>query len=251
MNTKPYRIAAGSEEIQHERQKRLTGACRVPFIFAFVSLMTASAASLSAVEHKMTNAPVPQQTSKAAAGNAQNGKIVYEKTGCNQCHGSQGEGVSGAGSNAGVPRIASPSLSFPDFLQQVRKPKGQMPPFSNDKVSDPELRDVYAYLQSLKPMQEQPSSAASSSRGERLYKNYGCYECHGLQGQGSASTGGARLGPPRIPFSAFVSYIRQPTGEMPPYTAKVVSDEDASEIYNFLKSVPSPPPLKSIPLLNQ
>jgi len=193
--------------------------------------------------------PAPAQ--KPAAGNAQNGKIVFEKMGCNLCHGAQGEGVSGTGQNTGVPRIASTALSLADFTQQVRKPKGQMPPFSSEKVSDGEVADVYAFLRSVKPAAESASSTASASKGEQLYKSYGCYECHGLQGQGSASTGGARLGPPRIPLSAFISYIRQPTGEMPPYTAKVVSEGDAAEIYNFLKSVPPPPPPKSISLLNQ
>ena len=235
MSIKPNDRAAGSKKPESDHQKHFAKwwatlpAC-VLLIFA------ASAAA---------------QTRKGTLGNPQIGKAVYEKLGCNQCHGAQGEGVSGAGSNTGVPRIASTSLSLSDFLQQVRKPKGQMPPFSTERVSDTELSDVYAYLQSLKAVSEQPVNTASSSKGERLYKDYGCYECHGFQGQGSVSTGGARLGPPRIPFSAFVSYIRQPTGEMPPYTAKVVSDEDATEIYNFLKSIPPPPPLKSIPLLNQ
>ena len=236
MNTQPYNRSAGSKEVEHKQQKRFVKGWSVLVACLIAILATSSPA-------------FPQQTTKL--GDSQNGKAVYEKLGCTQCHGAQGEGVSGAGSNAGVPRIASTRLSFTDFLQQVRKPKGQMPPFSTEKVSDTDLTDVYTYLQSLRPASEQPVSTASASKGERLYRDYGCYECHGFQGQGSSSTGGARLGPPRIPFSAFVSYIRQPTGEMPPYTAKVVSDEDATEIYNFLRSIPPPPPLKSIPLLNQ
>lgn len=199
----------------------------------------------------MWNAHPARRSGSASTGDPKNGKQVFEKNGCNLCHGSQGEGVSGAGSNAGVPRIASTSLALADFVQQVRKPKGQMPPFSSEKIPDADLADVYAYLQTLKPPAEQPASAASSSKGERLFKSYGCYECHGYQGQGSTSTGGSRLGPPRIPLSAFISYIRQPSGQMPPYTAKAVSDEEVGEIYNFLKSVPPPPPLKSIPILNQ
>lgn len=236
MNTKPTNRVAGAKEVEYKQHKPFGKWRSILAVGAVVILATSAGA---------------RQSSKATAGNSQNGKAVYEKLGCNQCHGVQGEGVSGAGSNAGVPRIASSSLSFADFLQQVRKPKGQMPPFSNEKISDADLNDVYAYLQSLKPVSEQPVNTASASKGDWLYKNYGCYECHGYQGQGSISTGGARLGPPRIPLSAFLSYIRQPTGEMPPYTAKVVSDEDASEIYNFLKSIPPPPPPKSIPLLNQ
>jgi mono/diheme cytochrome c family protein len=211
-------------------------------------LIISAASLLFAAKVPEANAAPAQ---KAAAGNAQNGKAAFEKMGCNLCHGAQGEGVSGAGQNKGVPRIASPNLSLEDFTQQVRKPRGQMPPFSTERVSDAELADVYAFLQSVKPLTETTPSTVSASKGGQLYKSYGCYECHGYLGQGSASTGGARLAPPRIPLSAFVSYIRQPTGEMPPYTSKVVSDEDTSEIYNFLKSIPPPPALKSLPVLNQ
>ena len=201
-------------------------------------------------EAKRTLAQIP--SGNTAAGNPQNGKAVYENQSCDRCHGSQGEGLAGSGQNAGIPRIASTSLAFPAFLQQVRKPKGQMPPFSSKKVSDAELADVYAYLQTLKPAAEHAAATpAQSMNGERLFKNDGCYECHGLLGQGSTSTGATRLGPPRIPLSAFVSYVRQPTGEMPPYTAKAVSDQDLAEIYDFLKSIAAPPPAKSIPLLNQ
>jgi mono/diheme cytochrome c family protein len=144
-----------------------------------------------------------KQSGSAATGNPQNGKALYENQGCDKCHGSQGEGLAGSGQNAGIPRIASTSMSFSDFLQQVRKPKGQMPPFSSKKLSDAELRDVYAYLQTLKPMAEQPAAtSAQATKGERLFNSYGCYECHGMKGQGSSSTGASRLGPPRIPLSA-------------------------------------------------
>jgi hypothetical protein len=36
---------------------------------------------------------------------------------------------------------------------------------------------------------------------------------------------------------------------MPPFTAKVISDDDLSKIYAFLQSRPTPPPVKDIPLL--
>jgi mono/diheme cytochrome c family protein len=193
-----------------------------------------------------------EQSSKVSAGNPQKGKHVFETLGCNKCHGSEGEGVAGSGQSGGVPRIASTSLSLPAFIQLVRKPKNLMPPFGVDKASDSDLSDVYVFLQTLKPPAKQESSAAANpGNGQRLFVKYGCYECHGYLGQGSTSTGGTRLGPPQIPLSAFVNYVREPTGQMPPYTAKVISSEDLTEIYNFLKAVPPPPPLKSIPILNQ
>lgn len=192
-----------------------------------------------------------EQSAKIAAGNPQKGKVAFETLGCNKCHGSEGEGVSAAG-QGGVPQIASTSLALPAFIQLVRKPKNLMPPFGADKASDSDLADVYAFLQTLKPPAKQgAATAANSGNGQHLFVRDGCYECHGYLGQGSTSTGGTRLGPPQIPLSAFISYVREPTGQMPPYAVKVISNEDLTEIYNFLNSVPPPPPLKSIAILNK
>lgn len=84
--------------------------------------------------------------------------------------------------------------------------------------------------------------------GKRLYDKYGCYECHGGQGQGSPLSG-PRIGPSPSSFSGFVSYIRRPTGQMPPYTRKITSDEDLADMYAFLESLPQPPEVAKIPLL--
>jgi ubiquinol-cytochrome c reductase cytochrome c subunit len=46
-------------------------------------------------------------------------------------------------------------------------------------------------------------------------------------------------------------YVRHPSGGMPPYTSKVLSDAEIDDIYAFLKTIPAPPPVKDIPLLNQ
>ncbi len=181
---------------------------------------------------------------------AQNGKKVFEKLGCSRCHGSAGEGMPQTGN--GPPKIAATHLSLREFVGSVRDPKGQMPPFGAKQVSDAELSDVYAFLQSIasQPKLELPSSA-NSDNGKRFYTSFGCYECHGLEGQGSAQTGGARLGPPQIPFSGFAAYARQPTGQMPPYTSKAISDAQLADIYAFLRSLPRASPAKEIPLLNQ
>jgi len=220
---------------------------------SYIVIAAALAAMPVAMQpNELQVAPSQEQSGKLSAGNAQKGKIVFESLGCNKCHGSEGEGVPGSGPGGGVPRIASTSLALPAFVQQIRKPKGAMPPFGNDKASDSDLADVYAFLQTQKPPAKQESTAAANpGNGQRLFVRDGCYECHGYVGQGSTSTGGTRLGPPQIPLSAFTTYVREPTGQMPPYTAKVISDADLAEIYNFLKSVPPPPPLKSISILNQ
>jgi mono/diheme cytochrome c family protein len=184
------------------------------------------------------------------SGDPQNGKRVYEKVGCFRCHGSAGEGLSQTQKESGPPKIRSTRLSLEDFVRSVRAPKGQMPPFGAAQVSQAELADIYAFLQSAasQPKIELPSSA-NPQNGRQLYTASGCYECHGLEGQGSTQTGGSRLGPPQIPFSSFVGYVRQPTGQMPPYTQKVISNAQLADIYVFLESRPEAH-AKSIPLLN-
>ena len=87
----------------------------------------------------------------------------------------------------------------------------------------------------------------SVQNGKKIFESDGCYQCHGHDGHGGA---GARIAPNPIPFAAFSKYVRQPTGEMPPYTTKVVTDRELADIYAFLQSQPQPPAPKSIPLLN-
>ena len=91
--------------------------------------------------------------------------------------------------------------------------------------------------------------AASAENGKRLFVKDGCYQCHGYQGQGGAA--GARLAPRPIVLAALIAYVRHPTGQMPPYTSKVLSDADLADIHAYLSSIPTPPPAKNIPLLNQ
>lgn len=92
--------------------------------------------------------------------------------------------------------------------------------------------------------------AGDAQNGKKIFNSHGCYECHGLQGQGSRSTGAPRIGPPVLPYPAFSQYIRHPSNQMPPYPEKILSDQDMADIYAFLKTIPKPRPAKDIPLLN-
>ena len=104
------------------------------------------------------------------------------------------------------------------------------------------------------PTQSQPGASAAAApsgnaaNGKKIYNSYGCYQCHGYSGQGGA---GAKLAPDPISFPSFNRYTRKPTGSMPPYTSKVVSDRELADIYAFLKTIPQPPDPKTIPLLNE
>ncbi len=95
----------------------------------------------------------------------------------------------------------------------------------------------------------EPVVRGKAQNGKRLYASYGCYQCHGGQAQGSILTG-PRIGPNPTGFSGFVRYIRQPAGDMPPYTSKLVSDTDLADIWAFLKGLPRPQDLDKIPLLS-
>lgn len=85
-------------------------------------------------------------------------------------------------------------------------------------------------------------------KGKRLFMTNACYFCHGTAGQGLA-TNGARIGPPSRAAANFIAYVRRPSGAMPAFTEKILSDADLTEIYAFLKSMPTAKAAKDIPLL--
>ena len=98
---------------------------------------------------------------------------------------------------------------------------------------------------------QQPASSApagNAKAGQALFMKIGCYECHGNEGQGGAA--GPRIGrSPMLAFRNFITYIRAPRGEMPPYSAKVIPEKDVADIYAYLASLPPAPAVESIPLL--
>jgi mono/diheme cytochrome c family protein len=98
------------------------------------------------------------------------------------------------------------------------------------------------------PSQPAPSlSAGNAGNGKSLYVKYSCYACHGYDGHGGA---GARLVPMRMNRPGFAAYIKNPR-QMPPYTDKVLSDEQAADLWAYIKSMPESPPAGSIPLLSR
>ena len=90
--------------------------------------------------------------------------------------------------------------------------------------------------------------AGNAENGKKLFAKDGCYQCHGREAQGS-TMGGPRIGPDPIPFDALLRYVRKPTGEMPPYTATVISDQELGDIYAFLRSRARPSTEKAKQLL--
>jgi len=99
------------------------------------------------------------------------------------------------------------------------------------------------------PSASQPPAPppGDADKGKTLFVKNGCYQCHNYEGQGGAA--GARIAPNPLPFRGFVAYVRSPRGDMPPYTVKVMSEQDLADVYAYLRSRPRPPAVSSIPLL--
>ena len=184
------------------------------------------------------------KTAGASAAEVDSGKRAFTSAGCFACHGAQGQGTKLA------PQIAPPPLELPALIDYVRQPSGTMPAVSTTTVSDQQLSDIYAFLKSVAPAsQAGEAPQGNAANGKKLFVAYGCYQCHGYEGQGAST--GPRIGPPPLSLAFLLSYVRHPTGQMPPYTEKVVSDQDLTDIFAYLKSMPQPARASSIPLLNQ
>lgn len=88
-------------------------------------------------------APAGSSTSaETAPGNADLGKQLFKKYGCYECHGSHGQIASRSG-----PALAPDLIPFDAFSAYVREPKGSMPPYVARVVSQKDLADLYAFLQ--------------------------------------------------------------------------------------------------------
>lgn len=97
------------------------------------------------------------------------------------------------------------------------------------------------------PATQANTAAGNAQNGKNLYLQYGCYACHGYNGQ---TGNGTRLVPMRLNASGFTAYIRNPS-RMPPYTAKVVPDAQAADLWAYINTLKDSPQAKDIPLLNQ
>ena len=97
------------------------------------------------------------------------------------------------------------------------------------------------------PAKATKPAAGNAENGKRLFVKNGCYQCHGFVGQGGSA--GARLAPRPFPVEALIAYVRHPApGGMPPYTPKVMSDAELTDVWAYLMTIPEP--AKNIPLLN-
>ena len=91
--------------------------------------------------------------------------------------------------------------------------------------------------------------AGNAENGKRLYVKQTCYFCHGTAGQGGIA--GARVAAISRSTQGFIRYVRRPSGQMPAFTDKILSDPELADIFAYLRGLPAAKPVSDIPLLNQ
>jgi mono/diheme cytochrome c family protein len=79
-------------------------------------------------------------------GDAARGKQIYLKDACFTCHGRSGQGGVYRGP---APILARTALPFDGFKALLRDPPGDMPAFSEAVLSDKDIADIYAFIESL------------------------------------------------------------------------------------------------------
>ncbi len=97
----------------------------------------------------------------------------------------------------------------------------------------------------------------NAATGKALFQTYGCYACHGFNGEtGRAFVGHwGNLGTEQ----AFLTFLRgranvaplTPSANMPSFAVEAMSDRQAKDIYAYIRTFKSTAPeLKDIPTLN-
>ena len=81
-----------------------------------------------------------QATAAAPAGRIEVGATIYRKVGCFQCHVNEAQG------GANGPKLGPDPIPFARFMQYVRRPNGDMPPYSEKVLSAQDMADVYAFV---------------------------------------------------------------------------------------------------------
>ena len=155
--------------------------------------------------------PLLHAASAAAQGNVEAGKNLW--TGidlwCQHCHGPDGDGGFG-------PDLAGRQLTFDQFRHAVREPWGIMPAYTEEWLSDQDIANLVAYLDSLPGVREPGSWRISVPPGappgqELLIAGVGCGQCHG------ADMGGPRMdiGAIDADFEWFKKQVYEHTTVMP------------------------------------
>jgi LPXTG-motif cell wall-anchored protein len=168
-----------------------------------------------------------------AAGDAANGKTLWAAKNCKSCHGANGEG------KYFLP-VAGTTLTADAWLKEVRTPAAAMPAYSTTQVSDQDVADMQAYMQTLtKPASFTPityTPAPDDLPGKVLYNQKGCVACHTGADPGPFLK--ARFADKGRTLAAadVIKQLRTPAANMPMFNPTQVSDAEATQIAEYFQA---------------
>jgi cytochrome c553 len=99
--------------------------------------------------------------------------------------------------------------------------------------------------------------SGDTENGKQLYYDHACYSCHGYGGIGRRNIANNASGI-LVSEEVFITYLRAradqnpqfPTQSMPNYAESSLSDDDARDIYAFIRTLKDDPPeVDDIPAL--
>ena len=164
-----------------------------------------------------------------AQGDVAKGKDAWTAHNCKSCHGPNGEGKYCA------PR-AGDGRPLDAWLKQVRTPFATMPRFRADQLSDADITDMWAYMQTLpKPATFAPivfAAQPSDPPGWVLFNTKKCVSCHG---KGDAYIKARFVDKGRaVTAEAVIKQLRTPASFMGAFTVAQVTDAEAVQIAAYL-----------------
>jgi mono/diheme cytochrome c family protein len=204
--------------------------------FAFFLVLLASALVLSACGDDETDSDsstssyqAPEPTGEQfAESDPEHGKTLFATWRCADCHGENAQGQVGSA-------LAATTLNFDAFSLAVRETRPPKPAFSEAELSDGDLRDIYAWVQTL-PASTEVAEVAELPSGEVLgmsvWTDNGCDSCHGAFAQGSADA--PALADTSLSREEFLAMLREDAGTIEAHSVDAISDEWAARLHRWL-----------------
>jgi len=114
-------------------------------VLALAMLLIAALGAAAALAASSAQDEAPAAAPPAApAGDPVHGQMLFDTVGCWECHGYAAQGGVG-------PKLSPNPIPFTAFQGQVRVPRAVMPHYSTAALSDQDLADIYAFVQSVPP----------------------------------------------------------------------------------------------------
>lgn len=120
------------------RHSRTSGTRASVLLILFV-ITTSMLGAANGPRQDLTTVPKQSNSDQVA-----NGRRLFVKYGCYECHGLEAQGGGSAG-----PRIGPDPVPLSALIGYLRAPAREMPPYTDKVISDKELNDIHEFLKSL------------------------------------------------------------------------------------------------------